>query len=89
MVTMTKVMSGFDRADMIYEMNWVFSLLKDKTPDSKVHGVNMGPAWVLSAPAGPHVGPMNLALRDAVFEQWVVLWLSCNALDECIFRLWC
>ena len=24
---------------------------------------NMGPTWVLSAPAGPHVGPMNLALR--------------------------
>ena len=26
-------------------------------PNSKVHGV-------LSAPDGPHVGPMNLALRD-------------------------
>ena len=25
-------------------------------PDSKVHGVNMGPAWVLSASGGPHVG---------------------------------
>ena len=24
----------------------------------------MGPTWVLSAPDGPHVGPMNLALRD-------------------------
>ena len=32
--------------------------------DSKVHGANMGPTWVLSAPYGPHVGPMNLALRD-------------------------
>ena len=30
-------------------------------PDSKVHGANMGPTWVLSAPDGPHVGPMNLA----------------------------
>ena len=30
-------------------------------PDSKVHGANMGPALVLSAPDGPHVGPMNLA----------------------------
>ena len=30
-------------------------------PDSKVHGANMGPIWVLSAPDGPHVGPMNLA----------------------------
>ena len=23
-------------------------------PDSKVHGANMGPTWVLSAPDGPH-----------------------------------
>ena len=30
--------------------------------DSKVHGANMGPAWVLSAPDGPHVGPMNFAI---------------------------
>ena len=33
-------------------------------PDSKVHGTNMGPTWVLSAPDGPHVGPMNLAIRE-------------------------
>ena len=32
-------------------------------PDSKVHGANMGPTWVLSVPDGPHVGPMNLAIR--------------------------
>ena len=32
--------------------------------DSKVHGANMGPIWVLSAPDGPHVGPMNLAIRE-------------------------
>ena len=31
--------------------------------DSKVHGVNMGPTWVLSAPDGSHVGPMNPAIR--------------------------
>ena len=30
--------------------------------DSKVHWANMGPTWVLSAPDGPHVGPMNLAI---------------------------
>ena len=36
------------------------------TPDSKIHGANMGPTWVLSAPDGPHVGPMNLAIRDAL-----------------------
>ena len=24
----------------------------------------MGPTWVLSAPDGPHVGPMNFAIRE-------------------------
>ena len=33
-------------------------------PDSNVHEANMGPAWVLSAPGGPHVGPMNLVVWD-------------------------
>ena len=32
-------------------------------PDSKVNGANMGPIRVLSAPDGPHVGPMDLAIR--------------------------
>ena len=31
-------------------------------PDSKVHGANMGPTWVLSASDEPHDGPMNLAI---------------------------
>ena len=35
----------------------------DVYPDSKVHVAHMGPTWVLSAPGGPHVGPMNLAIR--------------------------
>ena len=35
-----------------------------KIPDGKVHGANMGPTWVLSAPCGPHVGFMNLAIWD-------------------------
>ena len=37
-------------------------LTKD-VPDSKVHRANMGHTWVLSAPDGPHVGPMNLVIR--------------------------
>ena len=32
-------------------------------PDSKVHGANMGYTSVLSVPDGPHVGPMNHAIR--------------------------
>ena len=34
-------------------------------PDSKVHGANMKPTWVLSAQDGPYVGPMNLAIRGS------------------------
>ena len=32
------------------------------SPDSNVHGADMRPTWVLSAPDGPHVGPMNHAI---------------------------
>ena len=43
--------------------------------DSKVHGANMGPAWVMSAPDGPHVGPMNLAIRDTPTQKFhKVIW---------------
>ena len=35
-------------------------------PDSKFHGANMGPTWVLSAPGGLQVGLMNLVI-------WIVL----------------
>ena len=34
------------------------------TPDSKTNGANMGPTWDLPAPDGPHVGPINLSIRD-------------------------
>ena len=37
----------------------------NNNPDSKVHGANMGPTWVLSAPDRPHVGPVNLAIRES------------------------
>ena len=35
-------------------------------PDSKVRVANMGPTWVLADPGGPHVGPMNLAIKDGL-----------------------
>ena len=39
--------------------------IDDKTtfPDSKVHGANMEPTWALLAPDGPHVDPINFAIR--------------------------
>ena len=35
-------------------------------PDSKVHGANMGPTWVLWARDGTHVEPMTFAIRVVV-----------------------
>ena len=44
-------------------------------PDSKDHGANMGPTWVLSAPVGPHVGPVNLAIKeDAMKSRFHTSW---------------
>ena len=37
-------------------------------PDSKVHGANMGPIWGRLDPGGPHVGPMNFAICDALIK---------------------
>ena len=38
----------------------------NNNPNIKVHGANMGPNWVLSAPDGPHVGPMNFDIRKDI-----------------------
>ena len=39
-------------------------------PDSKVHGSNRGPTWVLPAPDGPHFGPTKLAIRGDFVRLW-------------------
>ena len=56
----------------------------DICPDNKVHGANMGPTWVLSAPGGPHVGPMNLARRVSETEKSFVqnISFSCQILHR-------
>ena len=40
----------------------------------------MGPTWVLSAPGGPHVGLMNLAILDIVIRE-----VSANVLVYSLF----
>ena len=37
--------------------------------ESKVHGANMGPTRVLSAPDGPHVDPSDFAIRDVSYPH--------------------
>ena len=34
------------------------------SPDSKVHGANMGPSWGRQDPDGPHVGSIDFAIWD-------------------------
>ena len=50
------------------------------TPDSKVHGANMGPIWGRQDPGGPHVGPMNFA----IWENSSVI-TNANEYDNMIF----
>ena len=48
---------------LLLKHTWKFYWYND-IPYSKVCRANMGPTWVPWAPDGPHVGPMNLAIRD-------------------------
>ena len=47
--------------------------------DSKVHGANLGPTWVLSAPDGPMLAPWTLLSRivlrsDLHYWWWPHIW---------------
>ena len=42
-----------------------------KSPDSKVHGVIVGPIWGRQDPDGPHVGPMNFAIWEGALDVLV------------------
>ena len=37
-------------------------------PDNKIHGAYIGPIWDGKVPGGPHVGPMNLAIREVMYR---------------------
>ena len=39
---------------------------KRNDPYIKIPGANMGPIWILSAPDGPHVGPIPFAMRGYI-----------------------
>ena len=54
----------------------------DPIPDSKVNVANMEPTWVMSAPDGPCVGPMNRVIRDVLYnkgKRWVSSCGVCNS----------
>ena len=47
------------------------------SPDSKVHGSNMGPIWGRQDPGGPQVGPMNFALWVVRKMAAILSWPPC------------
>ena len=49
----------------VFAMNVI--LIGYDVPDSKVNVTNMGPTWVLLAPGGPHVCPMNFAISSLFY----------------------
>ena len=55
-------------------------------PDSNVHGINMGPTWGQQDPGGPHVSPMNFAIRGVGLS---LVW-ECPECDcpRCLILLW-
>ena len=63
-------------------------------PDSKVHGTNMGTTWALPTPDGPHVGPMNLAIRyvscraASFVMQCVISWYVGPLCDGIQLYMW-
>ena len=68
----------FTRFVDCYALLWFCCVQSCQYPslDNKVHGANMGPTWVLSAPDGPHVGPMNLAIRGVTsLTLWKQPWM--------------
>ena len=71
-----------------YHRPKVVFILGHINPDIKVHGATTGYTWVLSAPDGPHVGPMNLAIRESMSLSSFcrVAWRGWKLLNRCI--LW-
>ena len=47
------------------------------TPNSKVHGANMGPIWGLQDPGRPHVGPMNFTISDNMWRNQIQIQSCC------------
>ena len=53
----TEIRTGCVTRDKLDANSWQLNLV------SKVHGAYMGHTWGRQDPGGPHVGPMNLAIR--------------------------
>ena len=67
---------------MLDSTPWAVIVSSSKHTDNKIYGANMGPTWVLSAPDGPHVGHINLAIRAiqscSLLMHWSNEFLDCG-----------
>ena len=64
--------SHFVSASMFWPLHCPPQILSEASQIAKFMGPTRGPSWVLPAPDGPHVGPMNLAIRDGIlYHSWV------------------
>ena len=52
-----------DPVDIFVTEEWKTDAFEATSQIANFMGPTWGPTWVLSAPDGPHVGPMNLAIR--------------------------
>ena len=76
---------GIGQDHSITDVHEVITCDRTAYPDSKVHVAHMGPTWVLSAPGGPHVGPMKLAIRVDSLQIW--LSKNCMAIKDNLSKL--
>ena len=53
-------------------------------PDNKVHGANMGPTWVLSAPCGPH----KPCYQGYCEVQWITRIMHMVCICFALFFVW-
>ena len=62
-----------------------FPMHKDVViPDNKVHGVNSGPTWVLSAQVGPILAPWTLLSGMLSTECLTIRILFWNMITSCV-----
>ena len=71
----------------VFSVHWQDVGCALSNPDSKVHEDNMGPNWVLSAPDGPRVGSMYLAIRELLFVSEEIICKCTTKFHPCIL-LW-
>ena len=81
---MTDCWVGYSYCDMSvnrinFDLPSSLFLITVRSPDSKVHGANMGPTWDRQDSGGSHVGPMDLAIWDTSLHfilvklPWILL----------------